>query len=72
MILSSYTAYDNFEKKTVHFQLFSCTLGIDLNSVDEDLELKRLRNWGFDPPPFIIVSHASIILNHFFCRCQLC
>ena len=34
-------------KKRVDFKLFCCRLGIELNSVDVDLELKELRIWGF-------------------------
>ena len=47
MTLSSYTAYYGVFKKTVDFQLFCCRLGIEPFSVDEDLELKKLRIWGF-------------------------
>ena len=47
MTLSSYTAYYGVFKKPVDFQLFCCRLGIEPISVDEDLELKKLRIWGF-------------------------
>ena len=47
MTLSSYTAYYGVFKKPVDFQLCCCRLGIEPISVDEDLELKKLRIWGF-------------------------
>ena len=47
MNLFSYTAYYGVFKEPVDFQLFCCRLGIRPISVDEDLEQKKLRIWGF-------------------------